>query len=70
MVVIHGPLRAFPHQDAVTIENALYEHDGVMTAAAVAVPSSRLGELPAAFVVPKEGREPSQAELLSFVKDR
>jgi acyl-CoA synthetase (AMP-forming)/AMP-acid ligase II len=54
----------------VTIENALYDHDRVLTAAAIGVPDPRLGELPAAVVVTKQGMDVSESELLSFVKER
>ncbi|KAJ3892547.1 hypothetical protein GG344DRAFT_45219 [Lentinula edodes] len=39
--------------DSVAVENALYEHEGVLEAAAVGVPDDRLGELVTAIVTVK-----------------
>ena len=57
-------------QDAVSIENALYEDGRVLSCAAVAVPDARLGELPVAFVVPKLGVQIIEVELLDFIRPR
>jgi acyl-CoA synthetase (AMP-forming)/AMP-acid ligase II len=48
-------LIAYLHQDSVTVENVLYDVEGVVAAAAVGVPDSRLGELVAAVVSVKPG---------------
>ena len=55
-------------QDAVSIENALYEDGRVLSCAAVAVPHARLGELPVAFVVLKPSVQITEVELLDFIQ--
>lgn len=57
-------------QDAVSIENALYEDGRVLSCATVAVPDARLGELPVTFVVPKPGVQVAEVELLEFIRPR
>src|SRR5262249_43344042 len=54
----------------VEVENALYEHPGVIDAAVVGIPHRSLGEEPAAVVVLKNGVIVSEAELRSFVAER
>ncbi|KAI4517933.1 acetyl-CoA synthetase-like protein [Schizophyllum commune Loenen D] len=48
-------IRGGENIDSSTVENALHADEGVLEAAAVAVPDERLGELPAAVVAVKEG---------------
>ena len=52
--------------DPQTIEEALYKHPGVVEAAAVGKPNSRVGELPVAYVQLKPGVKITSEELLSF----
>ncbi|KAL1749310.1 hypothetical protein HDZ31DRAFT_59596 [Schizophyllum fasciatum] len=47
-------IRGGENIDSSTVENALHADEGVLEAAAVAVPDERLGELPAAVVAVKE----------------
>jgi len=54
----------------VEVENALYEHPGVIDAAVVGIPHHSLGEEPAAVVVLKDGAIVSEAELRAFVAER
>ncbi|MGA8650059.1 MAG: class I adenylate-forming enzyme family protein [Xanthobacteraceae bacterium] len=54
----------------VEVENALYEHPGVIDAAVVGIPHHALGEEPAAVVVLKDGAIVSEAELRAFVAER
>jgi long-chain acyl-CoA synthetase len=54
----------------VEVENALYEHPGVIDAAVVGIPHRSLGEEPAAVVVLKDGAIVSEAELRAFVAER
>ncbi|KAJ3874261.1 hypothetical protein F5051DRAFT_417300 [Lentinula edodes] len=46
-------IRGGENVDSVAVENALYEHEGVLEAAAVGVPDDRLGELVTAIVTVK-----------------
>ena len=54
----------------VEVENALYEHPGVIDAAVVGIPHHALGEEPAAVVALKDGAIVSEAELRAFVAER
>ena len=47
-------IRGGENIDSSTVENALHADEGVLEAAAVAVPDERLGELPAAVVAVKK----------------
>ena len=55
------------------IEDCLGSHDAVAMAAVIGVPDERRGEVPKAFVLLKEGREPSEEladELRNLVRRR
>jgi long-chain acyl-CoA synthetase len=52
------------------VENALFEHPGVLEAAVVARPHRTLGEEPAAVIVRKPGSTVSAEELAAFLADR
>jgi long-chain acyl-CoA synthetase len=54
----------------VEVENALYEHPGVIDAAVIGIPHRSLGEEPAAVVVLKDGATVGEAELRAFVAER
>ncbi|KAJ3827474.1 hypothetical protein F5880DRAFT_1537208 [Lentinula raphanica] len=65
-------IRGGENVDSVAVENALYEHEGVLEAAAVGVPDNRLGELVTALVTVKpafKGKVSSDA-LMSLAKKR
>jgi acyl-CoA synthetase (AMP-forming)/AMP-acid ligase II len=55
---------------ATEVENALYEHAGVLEAAVVAVPHDVLGEDVGAYVVARPGVELDAEELQAFCADR
>ncbi|MEX6508572.1 acyl-CoA synthetase [Jiella sp. M17.18] len=55
---------------SIEVENALYQHPAVQTAAVVAMPDEKWGETPVAFVELKPGREASEAELLAHCRER
>jgi acyl-CoA synthetase (AMP-forming)/AMP-acid ligase II len=66
-MVIRGGENVYP----VEIEDVLTTHPGVLAAAVVGVPDSRLGETLAAFIVPADpGRSPSPDDLRTFVRSR
>jgi fatty-acyl-CoA synthase len=52
------------------VEDALYRHPAVMTAAVVAAPDARWGEVPCAFVEVKEGAQVTEAELIAHCRGR
>ncbi|MGD9125086.1 MAG: long-chain-fatty-acid--CoA ligase [Desulfarculaceae bacterium] len=52
------------------VEYVLYEHPQVLECAVIGVPDQKWGEAIKAVVVPKPGTQPSQTELIEFVKER
>ncbi len=54
----------------VEIEHALSEHPDVAEAAVIGVPDGLMGEVPAAFVVLRPDRSPSDGELKAFCRER
>jgi long-chain acyl-CoA synthetase len=52
------------------VEHALYEHDGVLEAAVIAIPHDVLGEEVGAFVVPRPGHRLDPDELRTFCAER
>ena len=52
------------------VEATLYEHPAVRECAVVGVPDDLAGELPKAFIVPKDGSTCSEDELIEFCKER
>ena len=55
------------------LEDVLYEHPAVKLCAVVGKPAPEVGEIPKAFVVLKEGYEPSEElkrEIMDFVNER
>lgn len=54
----------------VEIEHVLAEHPDVAEAAVVGIPDALMGEVPAAFVVLRPGRSPSEADLRAFCRSR
>lgn len=58
-VIISGGYNIYP----VEVENVLYQHPAVLEAAVIRKPDERLGEIPAAYVVVKQGQSVSDDEL-------
>jgi fatty-acyl-CoA synthase len=52
----------------VEVENVLYRHPDVLEVAVVAVPDEKWGEVPKAFVVPRQGATPTAEDLINFCK--
>lgn len=52
----------------IEVENTLYRHPAVQEVAVIAVPDERWGEVPKAFVVPKPGTQPTEAEIIAFCR--
>jgi acyl-CoA synthetase (AMP-forming)/AMP-acid ligase II len=54
---------------SVEIENVIYRHPDVQEVAVVSSPDPKWGEVPKAFVVPKEGCNPTAEDIINFCKD-
>ena len=65
-MIIRGGENIYPAE----LEAVLYEHPAVAEAAVVGVPDDVYGEAVVAFVALREGTEATEAELISFVKER
>ena len=65
-MIIRGGFNVYPRE----IEEVLYEHPAVATAAVVGVPHAELGEEVAAAVTLKPGQSASEDELRDFVKEQ
>jgi acyl-CoA synthetase (AMP-forming)/AMP-acid ligase II len=65
-IIISGGENIIPGE----VERVLAEHEGVLEAAVVGVPSPRWGETPLAFVVLRPGHSPADAELIAFCRQR
>jgi fatty-acyl-CoA synthase len=52
----------------VEVENVIYRHPDVLEVAVVPIPDPKWGEVPKAFVVPREGRNPTAEDIIEFCK--
>ncbi|MEM7719339.1 MAG: AMP-binding protein [Pseudomonadota bacterium] len=55
---------------SVEVEGMLYRHPDVQTAAVVAEPDEKWGEVPCAFIELRDGASADEAEILAFCKER
>jgi fatty-acyl-CoA synthase len=53
----------------VEIENVIFRHPEVLEVAVVPIPDEKWGEVPKAFVVPKNGFQPSADSIIAFCKE-
>jgi fatty-acyl-CoA synthase len=53
----------------VEIENVIFRHPEVLEVAVIPVPDEKWGEVPKAFVVPKNGTQPSAQNIIEFCKE-
>jgi fatty-acyl-CoA synthase len=65
-MIISGGFNIFPRE----IEDVLFEHEAVRSAAVVGVPHEKWGEEVKAIVVLHEGKTVSEEDLIKFVKER
>jgi acyl-CoA synthetase (AMP-forming)/AMP-acid ligase II len=63
---IVGGFNAYPAE----IENMMSQHPAVAQVAVVGVPDERLGEVGLAWVIPRAGSTPAEAELLAWCRGR
>jgi fatty-acyl-CoA synthase len=54
----------------IEVERVVYQHPDVLEVAVIAIPDERWGEVPKAFVVPKAGTNPTEAEIIAFCRER
>ncbi|MGH7899082.1 MAG: AMP-binding enzyme, partial [Candidatus Binatia bacterium] len=52
----------------IEVEQAIARHPDVLEVAVIAVPDAKWGEVPKAFVVPKEGRSPTEADIIAHCR--
>ena len=55
---------------SIEVQDVLYDHPDVKLAAVIGVPHEKWGETPRALVVPREGAEPTEEELIEFCRER
>lgn len=65
-MIISGGENIYPKE----IEDALYEHDAVGECAVFGIPDATFGEVPAAYILPKQGRTVSEEELVAHCAAR
>jgi long-chain acyl-CoA synthetase len=65
-MIVSGGENIYPAE----IENVLMGHPGVADVAVIGVPSDRWGETVKAVIVPAQGCDPTDAELLAYCRER
>jgi len=65
-MIITGGFNVYPAE----LEELLYTHPGVQSAAVVGVPDEVMGEVGMAFIIPKQGAELSPQEIVDFCGKR
>lgn len=55
---------------SIEVEGVLYEHPAVLEAAVVSIPHEKWGEVPHAVIVKREGHTVSEAEILTFCREK
>jgi fatty-acyl-CoA synthase len=54
---------------SIEVEDVLYRHPCVMAAAVVAMPDEKWGEVPCAFIEPREGAPVSEEDVIGFCRE-
>ncbi len=55
---------------SVEVEQAIADHPAVLEVAVIAVPDEKWGEVPAAYVMPKDGASVTEAQIIEHVRGR
>jgi len=55
---------------SIEVEDILYAHPAILEAAVVARPDEKWGETPCAFIALKDGAEATEADIISFCRER
>lgn len=65
-MIVSGGENVYPAE----VENAIFGHPAVADVAVIGVPSEKWGEEVKALIVPKEGQNPSEEEIIAWAKER
>lgn len=65
-MIVSGGENVYPAE----VENAIFGHPKVADVAVIGVPSEKWGEEVKALIVPKEGENPSEEEIIAWAKER
>ena len=65
-MIVSGGENIYPAE----VENAIFGHPKVADVAVIGVPSEKWGEEVKALIVPKEGENPSEEEIIAWTKER
>ena len=65
-MIVSGGENVYPAE----VENAIFGHPAVADVAVIGVPSEKWGEEVKALIVPKEGENPSEEDIIAWAKER
>lgn len=65
-MIVSGGENVYPAE----VENAIFGHPAVADVAVIGVPSEKWGEEVKALIVPKEGQNPTEEEIIAWAKER
>ena len=65
-MIVSGGENVYPAE----IENAIMAHPAIADVAVIGIPSDRWGETPLALIVPKDGEDPTQDEIIAHCAER
>jgi acyl-CoA synthetase (AMP-forming)/AMP-acid ligase II len=65
-LIITGGEHVYPSE----VEEIISRHQDVFDAAVIGLPDEKWGEAVTAVVIPKDGREPKEAEIIDFCRDK
>lgn len=65
-MIVSGGENIYPAE----VENAIFGHPAVADVAVIGIPSEKWGEEVKALIVPKEGENPSEADIIAWAKER
>ncbi len=64
-MILSGGYNIYPRH----IEEVLYTHEDVLECAVIGIPEELRGEVPKAFIVLKDGKDPDEVAMRAFLKD-